>query len=135
MPAPAVPPPPAYPGQYPPQYAGGYPGYGYAAPTQTSQNATIALVLAIVSWLLCPVIPAVVALFLCRSAKQEIAASGGRITGEGLVTASKVVSWLNIAFYLAFGVLMVALLALGFFAAATVPSITTFPTATFSLGA
>lgn len=128
----AVPPP------YPPAgYPGaGYPpGYAYPAATQTSQNAVVALVLAILSWVICPLIPAIVALFLAASAKREIAASGGRVSGEGLVTAAKVISWLNVGFYLAFGVLMLILLAVGFFAASTVPSITTFPTPTFSLGA
>lgn len=146
-PAAAYPPPPAT-GAVPPPYAGavpppsyppGYPGAGYPpgypAPTQTSQNAVVALVLAIVAWVVCPFIPAVVALFLAASAKREITASGGRISGEGLATAAKVISWLNIGFYLAIGVLVLVLLAVGFFAASTAPTITTFPTATFSLGA
>ena len=92
---PAAPPtPPAYPPQaYP---AGGYPPGGYPQHPETSTNAVIALVLAIVSWVVCPIIPAIVALFLANTATKEIAASGGRKTGEGLVTASKIVSWINI---------------------------------------
>ena len=54
---------------------------------QTSSNAIIALILAIVSWAVCPIIPAIVALVLASSAAKEIEASGGRVQGAGLVTA------------------------------------------------
>lgn len=92
---PVLPPPPAYPAGYAPA-APGYP----PAP-QTSSNAIIALILAIVSWAVCPIIAAVVALVLASSAGKEIAASGGRIQGAGLVTAARVVAWINIGLYAA----------------------------------
>ncbi len=63
---------------------------------QTSSNAVIALVLAISSWLVCPLALAIVSLVFAHKADQEVAASGGRITGGGLITAAKIVSWVNI---------------------------------------
>jgi hypothetical protein len=67
-------------------------------------------VLSIVSWLVCPIIPAIVALVLAKKSGDEIAASQGRVGGEGLNTATKIVSWINIAFYGAFIVIGGAIL-------------------------
>ena len=53
--------------------------------------------LSIVSWVFCPLIPSIVALVLASSADQEIRNSGGRIGGEGLSKAAKIISWINIA--------------------------------------
>jgi hypothetical protein len=101
---------PAYPPVAPayPQAAPGYPAYPQAAPgypaypiATTSSNAVVALILAIVSWAVCPVIPAIVALVLAHSAAKEIAASGGRVQGGGLVTASRIVAWINIGLWAA----------------------------------
>jgi hypothetical protein len=93
---PAVAPPPYPPAAYPP------PAY-QAAPAgpQTSSNAILALILAITSWAVCPVITAVVALVLASNAAKEIEASGGRVQGAGLVTAARVVSWVNIGLWAA----------------------------------
>jgi hypothetical protein len=44
----------------------------------------------------CPVVLAVVALVLCPSALQKIRTSNGRLEGEGLVQAAKIVAWINI---------------------------------------
>jgi hypothetical protein len=75
-------------------------GYGYAPP-QTDSKAVIALVLSICAWVLCPLIPAVIALVLAGQSKRDIAASGGRLTGEGMNTAARIISWLNIGLVLA----------------------------------
>jgi len=85
-------PPAAAPGTYPPA------GYAYQqAPTaQTSSNAVIAIILAALSWAFCPIIAAIVALIFAHQASKEIEASGGRIQGQGLVTASRWVAWINI---------------------------------------
>ena len=99
---PAVPPaPPGPPPAYPPAYGvpGAAPMYAPAPPTST--NAIIAFVLSIVSWAVCPIIPAIVALVLAASAQREIAAGQGRVQGGGLVTAAKVISWINIGFWAA----------------------------------
>lgn len=94
-------PPPVYPPAYPPAYGvpGAAPMYAPAPPTST--NAIIAFVLSIVSWAICPIIPAIVALVLAASAQKEIAAGQGRVQGGGLVTAAKVISWINIGFWAA----------------------------------
>jgi hypothetical protein len=68
------------------------------APAQTSTNAVVALVLAVASWVVCPIIAAVVALIFAHQGDKEIAASGGRVQGQGLITASKWVAWINIGF-------------------------------------
>ena len=64
------------------------------------------LVLAIVSWVLCPIVPAIIALVLAKKSNDEIAASQGRVGGEGLNTATKIVSWINIGLYAAIIVIL-----------------------------
>jgi len=76
-----------------------------AAPVQTSSNAIVALVLAIAAWPICPVIFAIIGLVFANKAGKEIQASGGRMGGEGFVTAAKIVAWINIGFYAALLVL------------------------------
>lgn len=68
--------------------------------------------LSIASWVVCPVIPAIVALVFANKADREIAASNGWLTGGGMVTAAKIVSWINIGLYaalVAVGLLVVVL--------------------------
>ncbi len=71
-----------------------FPPAGWATP-QTSTNAVAALSLAVVSFLI-PLAPAIIALFLARTADEEIRASYGRVTGAGLVTAARVTAWANV---------------------------------------
>lgn len=73
----------------------------YGPTPQTSNSAVAALVLAIVSWVFCPVIPAIIALVFANKAEKEIAISNGWVTGGGLVTASKIVAWINMGLYAA----------------------------------
>jgi hypothetical protein len=80
---------------------------------QTSSNAIVALVLSITSWVVCPIIFAIVALVFANMGSKEIKASGGRVTGEGLVTGAKVVAWINIG-------LWAALILIGIFAFAII---------------
>lgn len=56
------------------------------------------------------VIPGVIALVLAGPAQREIAQSGGRLAGDGLVTAGKITAWVGIGL----AVLLVLMLALGF---------------------
>jgi uncharacterized membrane protein YjgN (DUF898 family) len=82
-----------------PSTAGGYDPASYgppAGPAQTDTRAIVALVLAIASFVVLPLVPAVVALVLAQRSRRDIAASGGRLTGEGLATAARVVAWVNI---------------------------------------
>jgi hypothetical protein len=70
----------------------GQPGYGYGpTPTGTNNKAVIALVLGIVGLplsLCCSVLGliGIPAIILGRTARREIAASGGGQTGDGLAT-------------------------------------------------
>ncbi len=93
---------PAYPAAPAPAYpAAAYPPPPYDAGPKTSSNSIIALVLAIASWVVCPIVPAIVALVFASMAAKEIDASGDRLQGRGLVTASRIVSWINIGFTVA----------------------------------
>lgn len=96
-------------GGYPPAGGGQYPP-GYGPAPRTSNDAVIALVLSIASWVVCPVVLAVIALVFAGRARTEIDGSGGWVTGDGLVTASKVLSWINIGFFLAILVVIVVVL-------------------------
>ncbi|MDP8976591.1 MAG: hypothetical protein M3N28_09580 [Actinomycetota bacterium] len=63
--------------------------------------AIVVLVLAIVSFPLSfscgiGVIAAIISLALSPSARRKIEASGGRLTGESMLTAAKIVAWINI---------------------------------------
>ncbi len=95
-------PPPPY-GQ-PPAYgpAAGYgppqPGWGpQGTPPPNDTKAVWALVMAIGSYVLIPFVLALVALVLASMSSRDIRASDGRLGGGGLVTAAKVLSWINIA--------------------------------------
>ena len=79
----------------------------------TSTNAIVGLVLAILSWVLCPLIAAIVALVLARSSDKEIKASGGTLGGAGLNTATRIIAWINIAASIIGGIVFAVLFALG----------------------
>ncbi|MFI0431890.1 MAG: DUF4190 domain-containing protein [Candidatus Nanopelagicales bacterium] len=79
----------------------GPPGVPAAVPTyqaapQTNNNAIVALVLALVSYVVCPVISAIVALVFAHKASKEIKASNGWQTGSGMVLAARILAWVNI---------------------------------------
>ncbi len=80
-------------GQQPAWGAGGqqpsYGGYQPAGPTgvQNNQKAIWALVLGILSLVCCGFVTGIPAIILGRNAKQEIAASGGAQSGEGMAQA------------------------------------------------
>ena len=99
------PPPPQYGYQQQPPPPYGYqqqpPAYSAAPRTQTDGTAITALVLAIASFPLAficgiGVIAAIVSLALCPSARRKIEGSGGALTGESMLTAAKIVAWINI---------------------------------------
>jgi hypothetical protein len=60
-----------------------------------------------------PFIGAVVALFLARSARRDILASGGRLTGLSLCTWAVVLSWVHLVFIALLVVLFVVLILAG----------------------
>ncbi len=87
----------------PPQFGGpGYPapayGPGAGNPSvKNSDDALIALVAAIASWVICPVVPSIVALVYAGKATQAIAASGGALGGSSMVTAARLIAWIHLA--------------------------------------
>jgi hypothetical protein len=133
----APPPPPGY-GQQPPPYGQpqqpgyGYgqpqPGYGYGyAPPQTEGTAVGALIASILAWVVCPLIPAIVALVMIPGAKRKIDSSGGRLTGDGLLTAAKWIAWINVGLW--------ALMIVGFIVLVIIGAATSSDTSSdFSLG-
>jgi uncharacterized membrane protein len=74
---------------------------------QTSTSAIVALILSIVSWTVCPLITAIVAIVLAYQADKEIRNSDGRVTGQGLSFAAKIIAWINIGVSVALIVLAV----------------------------
>lgn len=109
-------PPPPPPGYGPPpatfsSYPQGYGGYAGAAP-RTDGAAIAALVLSICSFVVCPLIPAVVALALIPGSRRTINNSGGAVAGLGLLTAAKIISWINVGLVVVvFGIIVIAALA------------------------
>ncbi|GAB3265312.1 DUF4190 domain-containing protein [Nocardioides dilutus] len=95
--APPPPPPPGY-GAQPP---------GYGAPQKTNTKAIWSLVTGILGLFCCPIILAVAAIILSRSAKSEIASRGEG--GDGLATAGFVLGILG----LVLGALQLILIATG----------------------
>ena len=63
----------------------------------TEGTAIAALVCAILSWVAVPIILAVVALVLAKIAQDKIDDSRGTLGGDGVVTAARVIAWLNLA--------------------------------------
>jgi hypothetical protein len=78
-------------GQFPAeQLTAGTPG------PQTDGKAVAALVCAILSWFVGPIVLAIVALFLARSAEKAIAAAPSELTGQGLVSGARWVAWIHL---------------------------------------
>ncbi|HEY7438520.1 MAG TPA: DUF4190 domain-containing protein [Acidimicrobiia bacterium] len=90
VPVPAPPPPPA-----PSPYPAAYPPYG--ARQKTSGLAIAALVLSLLSFVMCPVIAAVIAIALAHAAFNRIDSSGGLVGGRGMAVAGNIIAWVNIA--------------------------------------
>ena len=84
---------------YPPPQPPPYPPQPPQPQQQTSNKAIIALVMAILAWTTCPIVLAIPALIFSGQAKREIETSNGWVTGEGFVTASRVMAWLNIGLW------------------------------------
>jgi hypothetical protein len=87
---------------------------GPAGPTSLEPKAWIALLCAVLAYTpTVPFIGAVVALFLARSARRDILASGGRLTGLSLCTWAVVLSWVHLVFIALLVVLFVVLILAG----------------------
>jgi hypothetical protein len=114
QPAPPPPygPPPGY-GQ--PGYGAPPPGYGYPPGPQTDSTATAALVIAIVGIFICMPVGAIVALVMANSAQRRIEASEGRLTGQELTRAARIIAIVELVLtgVLILGLVLVIALSLG----------------------
>jgi Domain of unknown function (DUF4190) len=127
-PTPPAPPTPQPQGWVPPPPAGSAGAqmpYGYGTP-QNEGLAIGALVASIVSWVFCPIIPAIVALVLAAQAKAKIDASGGRLTGLGLCTAAKIISWIHLGLIALFILIFVLIAIAGGFHGSTTTHFSSF---------
>ena len=118
-PPPGGTPPPPPPGAVPPP-PGQPPGFavpGGPVGTQTDGLAIGGLITAIVGIFICGIvpIPQVVALFLASNSTKKIAASGGRLGGDGLNKATKIISWIWIGLSVVFWVIIIVVAASGGF--------------------
>lgn len=81
---------------------------GPLTPPRTEPKAVVALVLAVAAYT--PTVPflgAIAALVLARMARRDIDASGGALTGSGMVTAARVLAWVHLLFVALLVVLVV----------------------------
>ena len=79
-------PPPGQPGYPPPQYPGYQPGYQPYGPPPDHPQSTLALILGIVSVVVCQIVGPF-ALVIGKRALNEIDASGGTLGGRGMAQA------------------------------------------------
>jgi hypothetical protein len=99
------PPPPT---TYPTTGGYGQPSYGYgrSGAPQTEGTATVALIVAIVGFFVCPPVGAIVALILANNAQQRIDASGGALTGSDQVKAAQIIAWIELGLTLLIGLVL-----------------------------
>ena len=88
------------------------PPYSPAAPAaQTSTLAIVSLIAGILSWLIVPILGAIVAIITGHAARKDIAASLGTRTGNGLATAGLILGYAQVIL-LVVPLAMICLLAL-----------------------
>lgn len=102
----------AWPGQPPP--AGQPPAYGppYPQPKQ-DDRALWALILALLGWIMCPVVAHIVALVLANQSLRAIRESNGWLTGEGMANAARIVAIVGLV--LSLGAILVGVIAVAAF--------------------
>ena len=82
--------------------AGPYTAVAIPAPAKTtSSDAIVAFILSLVSWAVCPIIFAIVALIFAAKADRAMSAAPNSVAGGGLNLAAKLIAWINIGFWLA----------------------------------
>ena len=84
-----------------------------APPPQTSTNATVALVLGICGFVVCPLICSILAIVFANKAYAEIDRSGGRIGGHGMAQAGLILGWIGVGLCVLGILFFVALIVLG----------------------
>jgi Domain of unknown function (DUF4190) len=86
------------------------------APPQTDDKAVISLVLGVLSLISFSILAGIPAIIVGRMSRENIRASSGRLTGEGMATAGIVMGWVSVG--LAGVVLLIVLLVVIFAVAA-----------------
>jgi hypothetical protein len=79
---------------------------------RTEGNAIASLILGIAAFVVCPLIPAILAVIFGNKAKQNIAADPS-LEGEGLAKAGVILGWINIGLAAAVALLLVILIFVG----------------------
>ena len=82
-------------------YVGMPPPVGFGLRPQLEYSAVIALVLALLAWVACPVLAAIAALMIAGGAKAKIDLAGGALTGRGFVSAARWLAWIHLGLMLA----------------------------------
>jgi hypothetical protein len=82
-------------------------------PPPSSGKATTSLVLGIISIVMCGLFLGVPAMIVSRQAKREIAASQGRLGGQGLATAGFITGLIGTIWSVLGAILLVVLIAVG----------------------
>ncbi len=65
-------------------------------PPTNSGLAVTSLVTGILSWVLVPILGAIIAVITGHMAKREIRQSAGRLSGEGMATAGLILGYINL---------------------------------------
>jgi hypothetical protein len=93
------------------------PGAVAGVARRTESNAIASLILGIASFVVCPLIPAILAVVFGNKAK-EIIARDPSLDGEGMAKAGVILGWVNIGLWGALVLLFIVLAAFGGFAEA-----------------
>lgn len=88
--------------------------YGYQPVPETDQKAIWALVSSIAGFFLCPVVLHIVGWVLANQSLETIRASQGRLTGDGLAKAAKILAIIGLVVS-ALTVILVVILVAGVF--------------------
>lgn len=84
------------------------------AQPKTDGGAIASLVLAIAGFVICPVIPSIIAIPIGLSAEKRIKESGGTLTGEGLAKVGWILGIVGLIVVVAFFLLFFAVFSAGF---------------------
>lgn len=111
----APPPPPRSPAPAPSPSSGPTPSSTWPPPASphqppVSNKATTAMVLGIVSWLVCPIVLSVMAMVFAQQAKQEIDANPTTVGGRGRAEAG---FWIGLTSLIVYGLVIAVSIAIG----------------------
>ncbi|MCR4405728.1 MAG: DUF4190 domain-containing protein [Anaerolineae bacterium] len=86
--------------------------YAVPASPTTSGLAAASLIMGVLGWFMLPLVGNVLAIIFGHMAKNEIARSGGRLTGDGLATVGLVLGYIGVGVW-ALGILASVLFGVG----------------------